>query len=431
MKHTQRKTTKSRKRFAAAIAAATTGLIFVGAIAASATASATTGTWTTETIAGMSVRLYTPVTAPALGSGRALMINLHGCIQKAQDLQTNGNWTATADAYGMVVALPDAPDGGVIAGCWDYYGTDHSSSNPARHDDNLLSLAQTLEARSSLGIDAAQVYISGLSSGGGETMVMGCLFPGVFAGMGINAGPTVGTTSSQISSVATTSSAATSTCNSFAGSASAAFATQLTSVVYGSNDTTVAPGYDTLNGQVMAGIYGASSTSTFSLSGLAGANTQGSGTLYRDASGPRVSVIQNTGLGHNWPAGAGSGGNYISANSVDYPAYVTKFFFDNNRRVNRSATPTPTPTSTSAPTPTPSATTPPTPTPTPSAGSTTCVTATNAAHEAAGRAVSYGITPYNPYYAIGSYGYMGQGDSTVTSLQQQSSTTWVVVSSCG
>ncbi|MCH3058246.1 hypothetical protein K3X06_14665, partial [Listeria monocytogenes] len=83
-------------------------------------------------------------------------------------------------------------------------------------------------------------------------------------------------------------------------------------------------------------------TSTFSLAGLAGTNTQGSGTLYSDGTGPRVSVIQNTGLGHNWPAGAGSGGTYISANSIDYPAYVTSFFFANNRRIDRSATPTPT-----------------------------------------------------------------------------------------
>ncbi|MEC8762056.1 MAG: PHB depolymerase family esterase, partial [Actinomycetota bacterium] len=72
-----------------------------------------TGTWTTETIAGMSVRLYTPTTAAALPAGRALMISLHGCVQKASDLQSAGNWAQTADEYGMVVALPDAPNGGV------------------------------------------------------------------------------------------------------------------------------------------------------------------------------------------------------------------------------------------------------------------------------------------------------------------------------
>ncbi|MFX8860336.1 hypothetical protein ABTM70_19470, partial [Acinetobacter baumannii] len=89
-----------------------------------------------------------------------------------------------------------------------------------------------------------------------------------------------------------------------------------------------------------------------------------------------------------------------SANSIDYPAYVTSFFFANNRRIDRSATPTPTPSPTGSATPTPP--------PTPIDGS--CVTATNAAHKAAGRATSYGVNPYNPYYALGSLAYMGQGD---------------------
>lgn len=379
-------------------------------------ARAASGTWTSETIAGMSVRVYTPATPPALASGRALMISLHGCQQKAQDLQEDGNWTNVADQYGMVVALPDAPNGGVYLGCWDYYDSSHSSTSPSRHDDNVLALAQNLQSRGSLAIDSDQTYISGLSSGGAESMVVGCLFPQVFAGVGINAGPTIGTTTSGYSWVSTSKTTATDTCKRFAGDKSAAFQTQLTSVVYGSNDATVAAGYNTLNAEIMAGIYGAGTSSTFSLSGLAGTNTTGSGTLYSDGTGPRVSVIQNTGLGHNWPAGTGTNGTYISGNSIDYPAYVTKFFFENNRRVGGPTTPGPTPVPTATPTPTPT--------------DTSCVVASNAAHQAAGRALSYGLAPYKTYYAKGSYAYMGQGDATVTTLRQQSSGSWTVVTDC-
>ena len=35
-------------------------------------------------------------------------------FQTASVLQTGGNWAATAEKYGMVVALPDAPNGGVV-----------------------------------------------------------------------------------------------------------------------------------------------------------------------------------------------------------------------------------------------------------------------------------------------------------------------------
>lgn len=424
-----RRTRRGPLALLAAAALLVAGLV-AGPLAAPATAA--TGSWSTETIAGMSVRIYTPASAPALASGRSLMITLHGCVQKASVLQTGGNWAATAEQYGMVVAIPDAPNGGVVLGCWDYYDANHSRTAPARHDDNLLDLATALKARTALGIDGDQVYVSGLSSGGGETMVMGCLAPDVFAGIGINAGPTVGTTSGQISSVAVSQTQGKNTCTSFAGSASSSFATQLTSVVYGSNDTTVAPGYTTLNAQIMASVYGAGQTTTFSLSGLAGTNTAGSGTLYSDAEGPRVSLIQNTNLGHNWPAGGGPGGSYVSTNSIDYPAYVTGFFFENNRRVDRTTTPTPTPTATptATPTPTPTATATPTPTPTPTPSTGSCVTATLAQHKAAGRATSYGVNPYNPYYAIGSLDYLGQGDATVASLTQQSATVWKKVAGC-
>jgi poly(3-hydroxybutyrate) depolymerase len=413
---TQGLLTRRRKAGSIALGALTAGVLIAATMPMMQASAA--GAWSTETIAGMSVDVYTPVTAAALAGKRALMINLHGCVQKNSDLQSAGNWAKTADQYGMVVAIPAVPDGGVIVGCWDYFDSNHSRSTPARHDDNLLGLASTLSGRASLGIDPAQVYISGLSSGGGETMVMGCLAPDIFAGIGINAGPTVGTTSGQIGTVSTTQSAGTAQCRSFAGTNSPAFASQLTSVVYGSNDTTVAPGYDTLNAQIMAGIYGAAATSTFSLAGFAGTNLAGNGLLYSDATGPRVSLIQNTGLGHNWPAGAAPGGTYVSANSIDYPAYVTGFFFANNRRVAPGSTPTPTPTPTVSPTPTPTP------------GQLYCGTATNAAHKAAGRAISYGNDPYNPYYAVGSQAYLGQGDATVSTLRESPKGTYVVASTC-
>lgn len=39
----------------------------------------------------MNVKLYVPATAPALADKRALMINLHGCVQTASTLASAGN----------------------------------------------------------------------------------------------------------------------------------------------------------------------------------------------------------------------------------------------------------------------------------------------------------------------------------------------------
>ena len=107
--------------------------------------------------------------------------------------------------------------GGVYFGCWDYYGNNHT--RVANDAADLLGHVDALLDDPALGIDPEQVYIAGLSSGGGMAMVMGCLAPDVFAGVGIDAGPTVGTSSSQIGKVSTTQQAASSLCTSLAGAA--------------------------------------------------------------------------------------------------------------------------------------------------------------------------------------------------------------------
>jgi hypothetical protein len=85
----------------------------------------------------------------------------------------------------------------------------------------------------------------------------------------------------------------------------------------------------------MRTIYGANNKSTFDTKKLDGALTDGTGTMFSDSIGPRVSLIMNTNLGHNWPSGqGGNGGSFINKKSINYPLYLTKFFFENNRRAS-------------------------------------------------------------------------------------------------
>ncbi|MGH8660065.1 MAG: extracellular catalytic domain type 1 short-chain-length polyhydroxyalkanoate depolymerase [Gammaproteobacteria bacterium] len=297
------------------------------------------GTWTRENgLAGMDfVSLYVPTTTPAVGGKRALMINLHGCVQSADDFKNGNNWESVADQFGMVVAIPDVPGNGAadvrsdvfVGQCWDYYFTKHTRNK--RFNDNILELVDKLLGRNALNIDPRQVFISGLSSGGGETMVMGCLAPDVFAGIGINAGPTVGTGPNQISSVATNKNAAVNDCIRLAGGQSSSFGNQITSIVFGDRDFTVSQGYNTLNAEVMAEIYDASKDS--GSNGIAGGGTE---ETWSKGGVQVVQLIEVSGLGHAWPAGRNTsgGGGFIDHRSIDYPQLLTKFLFCNNRRLD-------------------------------------------------------------------------------------------------
>lgn len=218
------------------------------------------GTWSTENyLVGMdSVHIYLPSTSPVINEKRALMINLHGCSMSNTDMKNNAGWTSTADQFGMVVALPDVPAGGAsFLGCWDYYGESHTRNN--KYNDEIIDLANELMGRPELNIDPNQVYITGFSSGGGQANVMACLAADIFAGVGSSAGPGLGTSSSQYSSVPWNYSDQdkASLCNNISGNYASNVSTQIYSIIHGSSDPTVAPGFNDRGANIMSLVNGA------------------------------------------------------------------------------------------------------------------------------------------------------------------------------
>ncbi|MEZ4382761.1 MAG: PHB depolymerase family esterase [Nannocystaceae bacterium] len=296
---------------------------------------AAAGSWEARTVAGVQAHVYTPDSLSPVGDGRGLLVVMHGCVQKADDLKMLGNLEAGAEAFGVVMAVPQVPGGGVYAGCWDYYGSTHTRDS--RHNDDILGLTAELTADPDLDVDPDQVYISGFSSGGGEALIMGCLAPDIFAGAGIAAGPAVGTDAFQIGLVSTDAAAAAALCETLAGGNAGDFSTQLAAVYAGTLDYTVAQGYAPINAEMFAARYGGLSAEPGALdvAGLAGYQPAGEGTLWSDADGPRIALIEADGGSHAWPAGSGAGGvsSFVEAKGVDYGSFLAEFFTTNNRRV--------------------------------------------------------------------------------------------------
>ncbi len=288
------------------------------------------GTWSTEyNLEGMdSVHIYKPSTTPAVNGKRALMLNLHGCAMSNTDMKNNAGWEDIADDKGMVVAMPDVPGNGVNGDCWDYYGENHTRYN--KYNNEVINLANELIGRTSLNIDPDQVYITGFSSGGGQSIVIACLAPDIFAGVGAHSGPGLGSTSSQYGSVPWNydEQDQADLCEDLAGTNSGDFDTQIYSTIHGQSDYTVGFGYNATGAEIMSLVYGA--TTQGSSQSIA---TGGTKVIFSDANGPRVSRIAVSGLGHDWSSSDGNSGYFVNT-KVDYPEYVTNWFFDNNLRVS-------------------------------------------------------------------------------------------------
>jgi poly(3-hydroxybutyrate) depolymerase len=319
--------------------------LFLFAAMTSISALAASGHWQSGKIAGLDVFVYIPLSH---GQGpSALMINLHGCAQSPEDLKNSGNWPETADATNMIVALPRVPNGGKYFGCWDYYGANHTDRN--RDNRPLIALTEQLIAEPSLAIDPRQVYVSGLSAGATEAILLGCLRPDLFAGIAVNSGPALGTTANDLHSPPRNASMATQLCTRLAGARSPYLASQVASLIVGDRDFVVDAGHSKVSAQMFESLYGASAESALDTTKLKGANTQGRGILVSDSQGHvRVSFILNAGLGHAWPAGDGTnanghagsggvggtgGGTFVSGYSIDYPAYLAAYFRATNLRL--------------------------------------------------------------------------------------------------
>lgn len=408
------------------------------------------GTWVKETTLFGLQDAYTYVpknTAPAvIGQGRALMLTLHGCAMTASGNVINKkyNWEDTAEKYGMVVIAPTVPSGTTstrsYSGCWDWFGANHSRTT--RDEAILLKLIDAVKARPELNIDPKQIYVTGLSSGGGLVVALGCVAPDYFAGMGINTGPALNTAANAGvgSKAVRTPQQIAADCKAYAGPHSTALLTQLTSVVNGSKDTTVDPTHSWANRDGMKVAYGAT------VDGGSFTETKSVGRVWKDTNGiPRVSYIEATDMAHAWPAGAGGsgGGIWVDYTHVNYPSYVTKFFFDNNLRVARdpnqpaptsTTTTTTTSTSTTTTTTVPPVTPPPvTPPPVepppvepPPGPAPVCYTASNYAHVLAGRAYSV----WGTARALGSNQYMGFVNTFTTTTLKKTGTYSYAIGTC-
>jgi poly(3-hydroxybutyrate) depolymerase len=296
-------------------------------------------TWANDTSTSSALKgyFYWPETQPVLANKRALVLVLHGCAQTAANDVIDSssdkgfNWKDMADEYGAVILAPNATGNYYNLHCWDWARTNHSRTTG--HDGVLLDLINRFVSNPQYAIDPRQIYVTGLSSGGSESMVLGCMAPDIFAGLGLSATPSPGVTTSQIGSVPPgwTAASAANHCKNLAGTYQSHFATQIASVVWGTNDYFVAQAYGPLNAAAMRLVYGG----TYTKGATETVATGGNNTPYYDSNGKKRTVeMPVTGLSHAWPAGpGGQNTNYVDATKVNYPKFVMDFWFKNNLRV--------------------------------------------------------------------------------------------------
>lgn len=113
-----------------------------------------------------------------LTQGSPLVVVLHGCGQSASDMDDETGWTKWADQRGFALLFPQQQSSNNGGSCWNFFvETDND-----RGEGEPLSVKQQVDWMiSQHGLDANQVYVTGLSSGAAMTNVMLAAYPDVFA----------------------------------------------------------------------------------------------------------------------------------------------------------------------------------------------------------------------------------------------------------
>ncbi|MFJ6196239.1 alpha/beta hydrolase family esterase [Micromonospora sp. NPDC092111] len=343
-----------------------------------------------------------PANAPAV-------VLLHGCTQNAAGYFANSGWQKYADQWKFALIVPQQSSANQALSCFNWF----TEGDITRGQGEALSIRQMISyATSTYGLDGSRVFVSGLSAGGAMTSVMLATYPEVFAAGSVIAGipyrcsPPASTSTCQYSGVDKTPAA-------WGDLVRAAYSGYTgrrprVAIWHGTSDSTVVPANATESRDQWTNVLGVSQTPTSTSSLPAGTSLEVYG---NDA----VRVYRVSGMGHGTPVDPGSG--------ADQCGTATSYFLDTICSTYRDAlffglngggppSPTPTVSATASPTPTASPTTAP-----------TCVTASNYAHVAAGRAYQSG----GYAYALGSNQRMGLYNTFYTStLKQTAPTYWVI-----
>jgi poly(hydroxyalkanoate) depolymerase family esterase len=114
-----------------------------------------------------------------------LIVMLHGCTQDPDDFATGTRMNDTARSQGCFVLYPAQSQQANPQRCWNWFK--HSHQQRGRVEPALLA-AMTRHVMARHEIDAARVYVAGLSAGGAMAAILGDAYPDLYAAVGVHSG---------------------------------------------------------------------------------------------------------------------------------------------------------------------------------------------------------------------------------------------------
>jgi feruloyl esterase len=342
-------------------------------------------------------------------SGAPAVVLLHGCSQNASGYVANSGWRTLADRWRFALVVAEQRSANNSSSCFNFFET----GDTARGQGEALSIRQMVaHAVSAYGLNVSRVYVSGLSAGGAMSAVMLAAYPDVFAGGSVIAGLPYRCATSMVNAFSCMNPGVDRTPAQWGDLVRGAFSGYAgprprVAIWHGTSDPTVVPLNAAESRDQWTNVAGVSTTPT-------GTAALPANTSLERYGNDVVRLYRVAGMGHGTPVDPGTGPEQCGTAAAYFLDTICSTYHDAVYfGLDGGGGPAPTP----SPTPTPSATASPTP-PAPQ-----CVTSSNYAHVAAGRA--YHQLGYA--YARGSDQRMGLYNTFHTSTLRLTGTDYWVI----
>lgn len=251
-----------------------------------------------------------------------LVVMLHGCTQSPDDFAAGTRMNVHADLHGLLVAYPAQSASANASRCWNWF----RPQDQARDTGEPAVLAGiTRQILADHRVDPRRVYVAGLSAGAAMAVILGRVYPEIYAAVGAHSGLPY-RAAHDVGSAFTAMKG-----GNVAGVHSPkAVQSPPTIVFHGEGDHTVKPSN---SARITAQVVGASGENPVLHSSDEGAAAGGrryTRRVYHDASGkPLVEDWRVHGGGHAWMGGSAKG-SYTDPLGPDASAEMLRFFLQHD-----------------------------------------------------------------------------------------------------
>jgi poly(hydroxyalkanoate) depolymerase family esterase len=113
---------------------------------------------------------------------------LHGCTQDPATFAAATAMNKAADRHGFVVVYPAQLRARNVLGCWHWFLPEHQQRGTG--EPELISgiVRRLIATESGQTIDAARIFVAGLSSGGAMALILAVCYPDLFAAVAVHSG---------------------------------------------------------------------------------------------------------------------------------------------------------------------------------------------------------------------------------------------------